>query len=161
MGLMTLPTRRLAQQGLRIDMKLSRLFRTTRIKIGSTRLVILVGSYAIKIAWGCCYEHWLRGLVANIVERKVSMYLDSPHIARCYWRSPLGIISVHERVQPARHSGLWHIDLAALVATQHRDTESWWMYDAKQNNFGYRGPTLVKLDYDSDGILACDDIPLL
>lgn len=143
-------------------MKCSSLLRKLHVRRGSTRLVILVGDYAIKIAWGRSTEHWLRGLLANIIERKVSKVIDSPHITRCYWRSVFGFISVHERVLPARHSGLWQLDLATLVSAAHDRNKFWWLDDANQSNFGYRGQTLVKLDYGGDAVWWQDtNTPLL
>lgn len=115
------------------------------IAIGCTRCVLLVGKYAIKFPVLSCWEMFLKGLVANIEEGKWSRF-PSKHLPKTYYVARSGFISIQERVRPVRHEGLYLVDLAQLCA-QSEVSSDFWLRDAKASNFGYRGNTLVKVDY--------------
>jgi len=114
---------------------------------GSTRRVFLIGRYAIKVAWADSWKNFLRGCVYNLDETTWSP-VNSKNLTRIYWCSCTGLLSIHERVRPVRHYGLFRVDLAEICATSFIDSY-FWMLDSKPENFGYRGTTLVKLDYGS------------
>lgn len=114
---------------------------------GSTRRVFLIGKYAIKIAWSDSWKNFLRGCVYNLDELTWSP-VKCKNLTRIYWCSCTGLISVHERVRPVRNYGLFQLDLTELCIKSDIDSY-FWMLDSKPENFGYRGSTLVKLDYGS------------
>lgn len=116
-----------------------------RVARGTSRLVILAGKYAIKIAYGTTFEHFLRGIVSNICENKWRRFY-SPNLPRIYCTLALGLITVHERVRPVKHFGLYHIDLTETAIKSGLASE-FWMSDSKPSNYGYRGTQLVKIDF--------------
>ena len=114
---------------------------------GSTRRVFLIGKYAIKIAWADSWKDFFRGCVYNLDELSWNV-VQCKNLTKIYWCSCTGLISVHERVRPVRNRGMFQVDLAQLCIESDIDSY-FWMLDAKPENFGYRGTTLVKLDYGS------------
>jgi hypothetical protein len=116
-----------------------------RVDRGTSRLVISVGKYAIKIAYGATFEHFLRGIVANICESKWRNF-DSPYLSHIHCTLAFGLIAVHERVRPVKHMGIYQLDLVEGSIKSGVAVE-FWLSDAKPSNYGYRGTQLVKIDY--------------
>lgn len=116
-----------------------------KIYVGSTRIAICIGPFAIKIPVLTNWEMFLKGLVGNITERKWAK-LQHHNLPKIHYSSSTGFFAIHERVRPVRHVGLFWLDLSQICATSDLSTD-FWLSDPKPSNFGYRGTTLVKVDY--------------
>lgn len=113
---------------------------------GMTRLVILIGPYAVKVPWAPEWRLFLLGMVGNLAEARWKD-LNHPGLCKVYYTSSTGLFAIYERLRPVKHTGLFIIELARLCAIHKDLPESFWLSDAKPNNFGYRGTELVKLDF--------------
>lgn len=115
---------------------------------GTTRTVILIGGYALKLPTiGSGLHLFLRGLLANLDEgtwcrRSIP---DEPGLPDVIWVAPLGLLSIQRRLRPVSNRGMFWVNLQELISTSklHKD---FWEYDAKPENFAYRGTQLVKID---------------
>lgn len=112
---------------------------------GCTREVFLVGQYAIKIPSFSCWKHFLLGLIGNLNERTWRKLIDLPGFPPIVYGNVLGLVLVMRRVRPVRHTGLFWLDVAELIATSEMAPE-FWRYDIKYNNYGYYKGKLVKID---------------
>lgn len=115
---------------------------------GMTRTVILTEKYALKFpVFNRGLVIFLYGLLANLEEKDWcrTSVPNEPGLPDVLWVSPLGLLSVQKRLSPVRHRGLFWVELQHLISTSslHRD---FWLYDAKPENFCYRGTQLVKID---------------
>jgi len=112
------------------------------VRKGVTRLVFLIGNYAIKIPnFTVQHSHFLQGCYANWSERMYTkMFKNLPEIDRVaptYFCSWFGLISIQQRVtELTRHLSEEEIDYF-----KHQTT------DIKSANFGYFQGRLVCVDY--------------
>lgn len=126
-----------------------------QIKKGTTRTVILVGSYAIKVPrfWhqysGHRWKIFLRGILANIDESfwwKCAFQKEK--LCPVLWKSPLGFILVMKRAEP--------------LTEEEYDKEKFenefklLPLDNKMINFGKVENRIVLIDY-ADSRYLCSD----
>mgnify|MGYP003621924067 CR=1 FL=1 len=115
---------------------------------GTTRMVILLGSYVLKFPRpNCGIRMFLYGMLANM-EEKVwcrKAIPNEPGLPDVLWVSPLGLLAIQIRLRPVKHRGLFWVDLERLIATSSID-RSFWVSDCKPENFAYREGQLVKID---------------
>lgn len=114
------------------------------IKYGITRIVILVGNYAIKIPnFTYSHQHFLNGCIANWSERvytKMYKNADCDFYSKiaptifCIW---FGLISIQKRVILLDRS------LTEAECIYFKDQTS----DIKGTNFGYLNEKIVCIDY--------------
>lgn len=116
------------------------------LKTGSTRIVLILNNCVIKIPSFHSLKNFLLGWVHNMNEIQWSK-IEHHRLTNIRWSLLQGLIVCHEKLSDVRHYGLFRIDLCELVVTNRDISDNFWECDAKPNNFGYRGPTLVKLDY--------------
>lgn len=65
--------------------------------MGTTRYVLLVGKFAIKIPRMCSWRTFLYGILSNIQERTFWNQLKSPLLARVYYADIFGFMLIMER----------------------------------------------------------------
>lgn len=113
---------------------------------GITRIVILFGSYAIKIPnFTNCHDHFLKGCCANWSERGLTIlskkWKDSHHlkdkIAPTIFCSWFGLVSIQVRVEP----------LQFHLTEEQREDFKCLTTDIKKENFGYLNGKMVCIDY--------------
>ncbi len=115
---------------------------------GCTRIVILIGNYAIKIANWTRWELFLHGLLANMNEQRFRcLYKNESEkaMAPVLFVIPGGLLSIQRRVRPVRHRGLFWLSLEEITHKTNLGREFWYN-DPKPENFGYIGSQLVKID---------------
>lgn len=113
-------------------------------KHGVTRIVLLVGRWAVKVPRPTEWRLFLRGLLANLQERQWSKCGDE-RLAKVLWADPTGFLLVMERVDPLpRRFTQRHLD--CILAQGRFDGLP---LDQHLQNFGFRGRRLVLLDYGS------------
>ena len=109
---------------------------------GSTRLVFLIGRYAIKFAtieYG--QRNLLKGMYANYTEREISKYGDEyviGLIAKTIYCSLFGLFSIQERVSPL---------LRDLTSKEVKKYSFLCGQDSKKENFGMKNGVIVCVDY--------------
>ena len=111
-------------------------------KIGTTRIVFLIGRYAIKLSnHGYCHQHFLQGCYANWAERNYcKMFKDLPigdMVAPSIFCSWFGLFQIQKRCEPLNR------DLTAKEEKMFKDVCT----DIKAENFGIYEGRLVCLDY--------------
>ena len=109
---------------------------------GVTRLVLLIGNFAIKIPnFTCQHNHFLHGCYANWSERLYpKMFKNMPEIekvAPTYFCAWFGLISIQARVVELDR----HLTADEKQYFEHQTT------DIKKENFGYLNGRLVCIDY--------------
>jgi len=114
---------------------------------GVTRLVFLVGPYAIKIPKPRIWNHFLRGLLANIDENIVWKYSLIPgsfladaneYLCPVVWCSWGGWIMIMKRVEPVDPETWEPIPRLLSLCGDH-----------KPSNYGMLGDRMVMVDYPS------------
>jgi hypothetical protein len=115
---------------------------------GVTRLVFLVGNYAIKIPKPVIWNHFLRGLIANMEERLIWMIVNIPETAITHtkdylcpvvWASWGGWILIMKRTEPVDPQSWEPIKELEVVCRDH-----------KPDNYGMLDGRLVMIDYAAD-----------
>ena len=115
---------------------------------GTSRIVFLLGQYAIKFPTVSSWTLFLQGLIGNCKERtwgEFGKVAKEPLLPPIVWVCPGGWVSIQRRVRPVRHRGLFYIELYHAMSKSkiHRD---FWLYDVKPENFGWYQGKLVKID---------------
>lgn len=122
---------------------------------GSTRLVLLVGRWAIKVPYAGEWRLFLHGLLANLQEARWSRETagfppDDParlRLARVHWSLPGGWLVVQERAYIPRNFYRKFIRQGELGRMRH--VFDGLPYDGNEYNFGFIGRRLVLVDYGS------------
>lgn len=70
---------------------------------GTTRTVFLIGKYAIKVPYLKSYFGFVKGIIANILERDNSKHCPN-YFLPVLWSLPLGLLVVMPRVRPINKS---------------------------------------------------------
>ncbi|HMT01686.1 MAG TPA: hypothetical protein PKD00_00010 [Burkholderiales bacterium] len=114
-----------------------------QIKKGVTRIVLLIGNYAIKFPnFTFCHLYFLSGCYNNWSERnyckvfKKHSYIDK--VAPCYYCSIFGLFAIYARCKPLERK---------LTDTEKEYYKHLHDGDDKKENFGYYKNRLVCLDY--------------
>lgn len=123
---------------------------------GVTRIVLLVGPWAIKLPrFGYGYTMGLRGLLCNMQERAI-WSLGWPQLCPVLFALPGGWLIVMRRARPLTDAEWASFDVAAYEEfRQHRKTEGNRLCDGivpseyKRAHFGFVDGRLVTVDYGS------------
>jgi hypothetical protein len=117
-------------------------------KRGATRTVFLFKENVIKVPI-CTLgsKHFLTGLLANQNEMgwdrsKLPHERNLPEIR---YVAPFGLFLIMKRYRPVKHRGLFWVHLMEVIKSSSLH-EDFWLSDAKPENFGFDGATLIKLD---------------
>lgn len=110
---------------------------------GTTRIVILIGKYAIKIPnFLYQHNHFLYGCYANCSERRHNITFkgreELQYVAPSYFCSWFGLLQIQARCEPK---------LNDLTQEEIDFYENLHQGDFKKENFGYYKGILVCLDY--------------
>lgn len=115
-----------------------------RLKLnGTTRIVFLIGNYAIKIPnHVVCHQHFLQGCYANWSERRYTKTFERlpefyNKIAPTIFCSWFGLLSIQRRVVELDR----HLTVNEVEYFKDQTT------DIKMQNFGYLDKRLVCIDY--------------
>lgn len=107
---------------------------------GCTRIVLLVGKFAIKIPnFSYCHRHFLQGCLANWKEREYSkLFPDCPKVNKALFCSWFGLVSIQKRVEVLeRHLTKEEVEYFKDVCPT----------DIKNDNFGILKGKVVCIDY--------------
>lgn len=115
-----------------------------QVRWGSTRTVLLIGRWAVKTPSRVEWRLFLHGLLANLQERLWSQTGDQ-RLARVLWADPFGLVLVMERADPLPRN-LHPKHFAAIMELQRFEGLP---QDIKMDNFGFRGRSMVMIDYGS------------
>lgn len=115
---------------------------------GATRTVYLFKSYVVKVPiYTLGSKHFLTGLLANLNEALwcQTKLPQERHLPKIHYVAPFGLFLIMRRYRPVKHRGLFWTHLTQVIVTSslHKD---FWLSDAKPENFGFDGTTLIKLD---------------
>lgn len=109
-----------------------------RVTTGVSRTVFLIGRWAVKVP--CArygWEFWLKGLLANITERRTWGWARNPKLCPIIFADPFGLVVVMPRVEVADSlCGMTMQRLASELGVE-----------AKPDSFGYLSGRLVAIDY--------------
>lgn len=114
---------------------------------GCTRIVFLVGRYAIKIPnFLYCHQHFLQGCYANWSERQFCLSFKKVEktenfiwkVAYSYWCGWFGLFQIQARCEPLER------DLTGCEIMFYNDVCGG---DNKKENFGWYQGRLVCIDY--------------
>lgn len=113
------------------------------VKRGSTRTVLLIGKVVVKVPSTREWRLFLRGLLANMQERQRWNGTRDARLAQVLWADPLGFVLIMERVSPLPR-GFRKYHLNWLLGRGRFDGLP---MDPHLGNFGFRGRSLVLIDY--------------
>lgn len=112
------------------------------IKYGSTRIVLLIGQYAIKVPTVVEWRLFLLGLLANLQEVKFSR-TQWPKLCPVVFSVPLGILLVMRRATPLSRQEFDDFDFDAFVETDEYVVP----VENKLDSFGWLNGRIVAVDY--------------
>ena len=111
-------------------------------KYGTTRIVFLVGDYAIKVPAMTEWRLFLLGLLANMQEALWSK-TGWPELCPVVWAIPGGFLLVMRRARAMTRDEFNTIDLNKWVQRQGYIVPA----ETKMDSFGYLHGSLVAVDY--------------
>jgi hypothetical protein len=116
---------------------------------GATRVVYLIGRWAIKRPRIDGWPKVLQGLLANLQERRFSRFADET-FCPVLFADPLGMVVVMRRAQTIGHA---LPDAVFTELTRVEDCEGneyhHTLFDNSPHNFGWLGNRFVAVDYGS------------
>lgn len=117
---------------------------------GTTRTVILIGGYAIKIPVFTEWRLFLSGLLANIQEVTFSR-AGWPELCPVIWSIPGGWLVVMQRAEPLTREQFFALNYAEWIKGGKDLPKGEWVIpvENKQDSFGYLDGRLVAVDYGS------------
>jgi len=115
-----------------------------RISYGSTRTVVLVGNWAIKLPTTVEWRLFLLGLLANMRERQFYTVLSWRHkLCPILWSIPGGWAVIMRRARILTDEEFIAMDLRDWAT----DEDGVIPCEQKSDSFGYIGKRLVIVDY--------------
>lgn len=120
----------------------SQVERGVRCRWGATRVVFLVGRYAVKLPRPTAWRTFLNGLLANMQEREFSR-TGWPELCPVIWSVPGGWLLVMPRCQPMSDAEWCDFEPESFTenAEYHIPVEP------KQDSFGLLAGRVVAVDY--------------
>lgn len=115
-----------------------------KVRKGSTRWVILIGRYAIKLPSFYSWKMFLNGLLANLTERSFAP-LDKDRLCPILFAAPGGFLVVMPRANELSDAEWAGLDLFKF--TRHADYCL--PVEMKRDSFGTLGGRIVAIDYGS------------
>lgn len=119
-----------------------------KVCFGTTRMVFLVGKYAIKVPTFNSFKLFLYGLLGNMQEAEFSRAFKTEGVlAPVLFFVPGGFFSVMQRAEPLPMK-----DFERLDVERWSDRSGWFVpVEEKQDSFGSLGGKVVAIDYGSQG----------
>ena len=115
---------------------------------GATRMIILIGRFAVKIPRWLSWKHFLLGLIANMQERDFSA-AKWPELCPVVWAAWGGWLSIMRRAEPLTDAH-WENFKPTVVNGWTSGVEGDGYYvpcEPKMNSFGWYGGRIVCIDY--------------
>jgi len=113
-----------------------------RIKYGSSRTVILVSKWAIKLPSFAGWRNFLHGLLANHQERLFSQ-AEWPELCPVLWSLPLAIVICMRRAGPLEMAQFESLDFDRFVNREEYAIP----VENKLDSFGWLDGRIVAVDY--------------
>lgn len=125
------------------------------LRKGATRVVLLIGPYAIKVPRAYSWRTFLNGLLGNMQERMFWYQLKSPLCAKVHYADPIGLVLVMERADRVLGDKLYSSQ--APTPDEARKAHEFFEkckaaslpVDPTCSNIGVFGDTLKLIDYGS------------
>lgn len=119
-----------------------------RILCGTTRKVILIGSWAIKLPALTEWRLFLMGLLANMQESQFSR-LGWPELCPVIFAAPGGICLIMQRAEPLTRDQFFALDYAEWIKRGEDLPKGEWVIpvENKLDSFGVIGDRIVAVDY--------------
>ena len=121
----------------------------TRVTLGHSRTVFLVGRYAIKVPVVCYgWRAFLRGLLANLSEAEWARWTDAARVRLCpvVTALPGGFALVMRRARPLSEAEFGALDVEAFLCYAG-DPLYRLPVEAKADSFGMLDGRVVAVDY--------------
>lgn len=117
------------------------------IKYGSTRIVILINKYAIKLPNFTNYRGFLKGLLGNLMESNWNAVNDT-RLAKILFKLPLGLLNVMEKAEPLESFNESYIkNLLKPYHTENDVSDLRNIVELKQDSFGLINNEIKIIDY--------------
>lgn len=114
------------------------------IKLGTTRVVFLLGTLAIKVPRGTSWRLFLNGLLANMQEREFGA-TGWPQLCPVLWSVPGGWLVVMRRATPLTYS-----EWSTFNVRKWRNRSTYVVpVENKWDSFGWVDGHIVAIDYGS------------
>lgn len=115
------------------------------VKYGSTRTVLLMGKYALKIPSTVEYRLFLLGLLGNLQEKRFS---DSdPRLCPVIFSMPFGLMNIMPRARKLSRDEFFALDYKAFVDSSNGQYSISDMTERKMDTFGWLNGRIVVVDY--------------
>lgn len=115
------------------------------IAYGATRMVFLIGRYAVKVPFAYSWKHILLGLIANMQEVEFSR-AGWPELCPVVWSIPAGFLVVMRRAAPLTEEQ-WDEFLPNIKDGWLVGDDYYVPAESKINNFGLLNGRIVAIDY--------------
>lgn len=116
----------------------------TKIKWGSTRVVVLWRQWAFKIPYIGLYKNFLLGLVANLDEYNFYIaFKDSGKLAPIIFKFPFGICNIMKRAEYLTREEFYKLDFDNWIKIEN----SVLPVENKWDSFGVIDKAIVAIDY--------------
>ena len=112
---------------------------------GSTRIVVCIGSVAIKLPRFDRWRNFLLGLLANLQERDFSS-CGWPELCPVIWAAPGGFLSLMKRARPMTEAEFEVFDWD-MWARKSLEDDYFVPVEPKVSSFGWMDGRLVAVDY--------------
>jgi hypothetical protein len=109
---------------------------------GSTRTVLLIGKYAVKIPAMVSWKHFLNGLLGNIQESEFNT-LNHPKLCPVLFALPLGFLIVMPRCENVSREVFYSLDFKRFV----KERNLLLPVEDKLSSFGMLNGKVVAVDY--------------
>lgn len=117
-----------------------------KIGKGSTRIVLILSKFVIKIPSLTSYKLFLNGILSNLSEKQWSGH--HADLARVYYCNKSGLFLVMERARVVSNNVNW-LKFENMLEDKYKNDElkDFLLSDAKPSNWGYISGKLKKIDY--------------
>jgi hypothetical protein len=118
------------------------------LRYGTTRTVLLIGCWAVKIPAFTEWRLFLQGLLANMQEATFSR-AGWPQLCPVLWSLPGGWLVVMRRTEPLTREQFLGLDYAEWIKRGEDLPTGEWVIpvENKQDSFGHLDGVIVAVDY--------------
>ena len=118
----------------------------TATRLGTTRIVFLVGDYAFKLPRPYPWRNFLQGFLANMQEEEFSR-MESDHLCPIVFRIPGGALNVMPRARMMTIEEWADFDYDQWIKEGGENISE--LIEGKRCSFGVLGDRIVAVDYGS------------
>lgn len=116
----------------------------TLVRSGVSRLVLLLGDWAIKLPHPGSWRRFLWGLQANMQERD---WCGVDRVAPLHYSNRYGLINIMARADSVPFRDEYCFRWFARMIYSDHDCRDYMLHDPKSENYGWLNGRLVKIDY--------------